>query len=92
LHKPERQQGRYTTVNISVLFFGATAAIAGHRRVDIDLPADARASDVFEKLIADHPRLAAHKLHLSVNQQYATGDETLNDGDELAIFTAVSGG
>lgn len=77
---------------VQVLFFGATAAIAGRRRVAVDLPPDARASDVFDRLIADQPRLAAHKLHLSVNQQYATGDEILNDGDELAIFTAVSGG
>lgn len=77
---------------ISVLFFGATAAIAGRRRVEVELTEPAKASDVLNTLIADHPRLAAHKLHLSVNQQYATGDESLNDGDELAIFTAVSGG
>ena len=77
---------------VQVLFFGATAVITGKRRVEVDLPADTKARDVFDRLIADHPRLAAHKLHLSVNQQYATGDEILNDGDEIAIFTAVSGG
>ena len=79
-------------MTISVLFFGATAAIAGQRRVEIDIPAGTKASDVFERLVTDHPRLKAHRLHLSVNQQYAHGDEMLKDGDELAIFTAVSGG
>jgi molybdopterin converting factor small subunit len=31
-------------------------------------------------------------LLLAINEEYATGDEIISDGDELAIFTAVSGG
>lgn len=79
-------------MSIQVLFFGATADITGQRRVEIELSPDSRASDIFERLVVDHPLLARHRLHFSVNQQYATGDEILNDGDEMAIFTAVSGG
>lgn len=79
-------------MTVQVLFFGATADIAGRRRVEVDLPGDSKASDVLERLIADHPRLSAHRLHLSVNQEFATGNELLKDGDELAVFTAVSGG
>jgi molybdopterin converting factor small subunit len=81
-----------TSVNVRVLFFGATAAIVGKRRVEIDVPVDARASEIFDKLIKDYPRLKSQRLHLSVNQRYATGDENLKEGDELAVFTAVSGG
>ncbi|MBP6005201.1 MAG: MoaD/ThiS family protein [Pyrinomonadaceae bacterium] len=77
---------------VQVLFFGATADIAGKRRVEVGLPADSKAVDVLEKIIDDHPGLKAHRLHLSVNQEFASGDETIRDGDELAIFTAVSGG
>lgn len=77
---------------VQVLFFGATADIAGKRRVEVDLPTDSKASDVLEKIIDDHPRLKAHRLHLSVNQEFASGDEMLKNGDEVAIFTAVSGG
>ena len=79
-------------MNIQVLFFGATADITGQRRVDLEMPTAVRANDVFEKLVAKHPQLGGHKLHISINQQYATGQEVLSDGDELAIFTAVSGG
>ena len=79
-------------MSVQVLFFGATADITGQRRFEIELPLDAKAADVFEKLTLDFPSLAKHRLHFSVNQQYATGNEILNDGDELAIFTAVSGG
>lgn len=79
-------------MNIQVLFFGATADITGQRRIDVDLPPNARAADILETVVAEHPRLGSHRLHLSVNQTFANGDELLNDGDELAIFTAVSGG
>jgi molybdopterin converting factor small subunit len=77
---------------VNVLFFGSTAAVTGKRRVAVDLAGDSRASEVFDRLLTEYPRLAAHKLLFSVNQQYSTGEEIVKDGDELAIFTAVSGG
>ena len=79
-------------MKIKVLFFGATAVITGQRRVEADVALGSKASAIFEKLATEHPSLAKHGLHFAVNQEYAIGDETLNDGDELAIFTAVSGG
>jgi molybdopterin converting factor small subunit len=80
------------SMNFRVLFFGATADIAGCRRIDLEMPDETLASDVFESLVTQHPQLSRHKLHLSINQQYANGDEAVREGDELAIFTAVSGG
>lgn len=77
---------------IQVLFFGATADIAGKRRQEIDVADGTHASTVFESILTEHPRLSAYRLHFSVNQQFASGDELLRDGDELAVFTAVSGG
>jgi molybdopterin converting factor small subunit len=79
-------------MRIQVLFFGATADIARTRRSEIDVSPETSAKTVFDQILAEHPSLAAHKLHFSVNQEFATGDEKLNPGDELAIFTAVSGG
>lgn len=62
------------------------------RRSQVDLPTETTAKMIFDQILAEYPRLAGHKLHFSVNQEFATGDEILNDGDELAVFTAVSGG
>lgn len=75
-----------------VLFFGATADIAGRREIELSVSVGLTAASAVNKVIESIPRLAGHKLHISLNQQYAKGDEVVSDGDEIAIFTAVSGG
>lgn len=79
-------------MTVRVLFFGATADIAGVRTLDLPVAADVKSNALLKEMIDRFPALASHKLHLSINQQYATGNEIIQDGDELAIFTAVSGG
>jgi len=80
------------TATIQVLFFGATAEIVGKRRIELSLPDGSPSNMAFDLIRAEFPRLSGHKLHYSVNQVYAAGDEAIRNGDELAIFTAVSGG
>lgn len=79
-------------MNIQVLFFGATADIAGTRQKEIAVSPGTTSKTIFDQILAEHPRLAAHKLHFSLDHEFAIGDEILKDGDELAVFTAVSGG
>ena len=77
---------------VRVLFFGATADVTGKREVEIEPAASITSANIFSEIISKFPRLASHRLLYSVNQKYASGDEIIRDGDELAIFTAVSGG
>ena len=79
-------------MKVQVLFFGATAEAVGEREVEIDLADETRAENVFQKVVSDYPQLKKHSLLFAVNQEYSKGDEIIKDGDELAIFTAVSGG
>jgi len=79
-------------MKVSVLFFGATADEVGEREIEIDFADNAKAADAFGEIVNKYPRLANHKLLFAVNQEYASGDEIISDGDELAVFTAVSGG
>jgi molybdopterin converting factor small subunit len=83
-------------MEVKVLFFGATADSVGEREVEISLEENIKAENALEKIFAEYPNLAKNhdkkSLHFSVNQEYANGDEIINDGDELAVFTAVSGG
>lgn len=76
----------------SILFFGATADVVGKRGIELTLSETATAKEAFAQVVADHPELSRYKLLFSLNQNYAEGDEVVSDGDELAIFTAVSGG
>lgn len=78
-------------MNVRVLFFGATADAAGKREVELALGDAATANDAFAKISESFPNLPP-KLLFAVNQEYSNGSELLKNGDELAVFTAVSGG
>jgi len=75
-----------------VLFFGATADITGHREIEISVSDDLTAEAALKEIVRTLPGLGSHKLLIAINQQYAAQHEIIRDGDELAIFTAVSGG
>ncbi len=79
-------------MKVKILFFGATAEAVGKREIEIDAKTGAKTGDVFRQIIADFPQLEKHSLLFAVNQEYSKGTETIKNGDELAIFTAVSGG
>jgi len=78
--------------SVKVLFFGATADEIGEREIEISVKTNAKADAVFQQIVFDFPQLEKHSLLFALNQEYSNGDEIIRDGDELAIFTAVSGG
>ena len=79
-------------MKVQVLFFGATADAVGKREIEIDLTGETRAGDAFREIVRDYPQLENHSLLFAVNQEYASVDEIIRNGDELAVFTHVSGG
>ena len=79
-------------MKVQVLFFGATADETGEREIEVSLAENVRAEQAFAEIVEKYQRLKNHKLLFAVNQEYASGDEIVKNGDELAIFTAVSGG
>lgn len=79
-------------MKVQVLFFGATADETGEREIEFSFTDETKANQAFAEIVEKFPRLKNHKLLFAVNQEYANGDENLKNGDELAIFTAVSGG
>ncbi len=79
-------------MQVKVLFFGATADIAGKRSEELQIEEGATAKTVLAELFSRFPPLAAHKLHISIDQEYAREDSIVTAGNEVAVFTAVSGG
>lgn len=82
-------------MKVQILFFGAAAETIGKREIEFSLPENTNADKVRAQILEAFPKLRENfkdSLLFAVNQEYAKGDEIINDGDELAIFTAVSGG
>lgn len=79
-------------INTKILFFGATAQETGAREIEFAFEENSKASDALRRIVAEYPQLEKHSLLFAVNQEYVGGDEIIKDGDELAVFTAVSGG
>ena len=86
----------FLEMKVNLLFFGATADSVGKRDVALEIPDGADSKTVLDLIFEEFPALSAnHKresLHFSINQEYSKGNEIIRDGDELAVFTAVSGG
>jgi molybdopterin converting factor small subunit len=77
---------------VRVRFFGATAELVGKYEIDIRTD-DTTVAEVLDRLILEYPALAKLDLKFAVNQEYASSETAIEcAGDELAVFTAVSGG
>lgn len=79
-------------MKIRVLLFGATADIAGFREAQLEIETGSKVSDVLALMAKDHPFLRSHKVLFSANQSYVASNYTVEENDEIAIFTPVSGG
>jgi molybdopterin synthase catalytic subunit/molybdopterin converting factor small subunit len=76
-------------MRIRVRLFAGLRERVGTGENEMELPAGARASDVWELLqIGPEPEGLAY----AVNRRYVGRDEPLAEGDELAIIPPVSGG
>ncbi|MBV9240668.1 MAG: MoaD/ThiS family protein [Acidobacteria bacterium] len=83
---------RRINMTIKLLFFGATAEIMRTHVREVYTTECTTAAAIVDEVIREQPDLARHKLLFAVNQEYVPDHVVLKGGDELAIFTAVSGG
>ncbi len=82
-------------MTVQVLFFGATAEVSGERVIEFSLAENVDANEAFAAILESFPNLRQkfkNSLLFAVNQEYCGGDKIIKEGDELAVFTAVSGG
>ena len=76
---------------VTLLFFGPLRDVVGAKQIHLEIESPI-VSDVVANLQRQYPRLENSRLLVAVNEEYATGETVLNDGDEIAVFTPVSGG
>lgn len=80
-------------MTVTVLLFASYAEALGAPSIQLDVPADARVADLVGAL---HDRVGAGRLPprplVAVNQRYASLEQTLRAGDEVAVIPPVAGG
>src|SRR5690348_12963459 len=86
--------GILSTMRVQVLFFGQLKDLTGRSAESLPLGERATLGDVLQHYSQKFPAInkLSSSLALSVNQEYASSDTSLRDGDEIALLPPVSGG
>src|SRR5260221_1481771 len=80
-------------MNVRVRLFASYREAAGVGHILLDLPAGATVRDAIAEITRQHPLVAQiQQLVIAKNRDYAGLDESVGDGDELALIPPVSGG
>jgi len=79
---------------VRVLLFDVLRREVGADEVAVSLPTGATGADLLDRLAAEHEAIARHRpvVRLAVNRRYVPLATVLDDGDEVALITPVSGG
>ena len=81
-------------MQIRVLFFGVLKDLVGCSTESVELPEGACLQELLAHYAGKYPRVREMlpAVALSVNQEYAAGEQALRPGDEVALLPPVSGG
>ena len=96
-NRKDRREGRNAPpvpCRLRVLLFSMLRERVGQGELSLVLPTPATGTDVLDELARRHPGLEAYRpvIRLAVNQEYVSTEQSLSDGDEVALITPVSGG
>jgi sulfur-carrier protein len=81
-------------MKVKILLFASFRETVGASQSTLEVEPGSRLIDVWNALVAQHPRLAPHRgtAAYAVNGTYAKPDERVSEGDEVAFLPPVSGG
>jgi molybdopterin synthase catalytic subunit len=80
-------------MNVRVRLFASYREAAGVGQILLELPSGATVRDAIAEISRRHPLVAEiRQLVIAKNRDYVGLEETMSDGDELALIPPVSGG
>ena len=81
-------------ISVKVLYFGQTRDASGSAEEQFSLPDRASLQTLLDSAKKRHGKLAriAKSVQVALNEEIATGDERLRDGDVVALIPPVAGG
>ena len=77
-----------------VLLFSVLKQKVGEGRLRLHFEAPVTGEDLLDHLVGRYPIIGDYRsvVRLAVNQEYVPGTVVLQEGDEVALITPVSGG
>jgi molybdopterin converting factor subunit 1 len=80
-------------MTVTVLLFASYADAVGRSTIELEVQPGAKVSDVIDRVrgIGDTVRFPPSPM-VAVNEQYASRDRVLQQGDEVALIPPVAGG
>ena len=81
-------------MKVKVKLFAVHRQLLGRRELEMDVPSHATVMETWQQLKRQYPEMEhlSNNLLAAVNQDYASFDTHLNEGDEVAFIPPVSGG
>jgi molybdopterin synthase catalytic subunit len=81
-------------MNLSIQLFATLKDAAKAQKIETQIPADSTVAALLETVAKDYPTLAKWLPHcrVALNEEYATNDQIIREGDEIALIPPVSGG
>jgi molybdopterin converting factor subunit 1 len=81
-------------MRVTVLFFGVLKDVAGRANATLGFEDGATVAKILERCVSSSPRLEEFEgsIAVAVNQEYASLQTVVRDGDEIALLPPVSGG
>ncbi len=81
-------------ITVTIRWFSVLAEHRGCRREELTLESGVTGSELLERLAGETQAVSDYRqyIRLAVNQHYADESARLQDGDEVALITPVSGG
>lgn len=81
-------------MNVHVRLFARYREVAGTTALDLDVPANSTALDVFDRLADRFPEMRPMRAStlMAVDAEFVRPETELREGEELALMPPVSGG
>lgn len=80
-------------VKIKLVSFGIAGEILGIRQMEYSIASNSTVSDLKTQIIGEYPELASlSSVKFAVAGEYASDDQIVPNGAEVAIIPPVSGG
>ena len=79
-------------MQISVRYFASLRETLGKEQEQLNVNQKTTVADVWQQLSEANESIANRSVLCAINQQYASMETVLADGDELAFFPPVTGG